>query len=257
MDLFDLGGRTALITGGAQGLGRMIAEGLLRAGASVTITSRKQDAVEQAAHEMSAIGSCTPFVADLSSAEAATEFARHYTDTVGRCDILVNNAGRSWGAPIESFPDKEWPRVITINVQVPFTLVRELLPLLSAAGRPDHPARVVNIGSVAGAKVGRQGAYSYTASKSAMHMLTRELAADLADRHITVNALVPGFFPTRMTAHIRDGDDVDPQILSQIPLHRFGSANDIAGAAIFLCSQAGSYVTGSELHIDGGLIGCG
>ena len=256
-DLFDLTGRRALVTGGAQGLGRMIAEGLLRAGASVAITSRKRNVVEDAADEMSALGPCMPLVANLSSPEAAVELIDQYKDAVGRCDILVNNAGKTWGGPLESFPDKAWPDIMTINVHVPFTLTRELLPLLRKAATPDNPARIVNIGSVAGAKVERLHAYSYSASKAAVHMLSRELAAELANDNITVNSLIPGYFPTKMTAHLREDDVIAPQALAHIPLHRFGRADDIAGAIIFLCSRAGSYVTGAQIPVDGGVLGCG
>lgn len=255
-DLFDLTGRVALVTGGAQGLGRMIAEGLLGAGATVVITSRKPEAVEAAAAEMAALGHCIPLVANLASADGAAQLAKDYSERVGRCHILINNAGKSWGAPLESFPDKAWSDVMTINVQVPFTLVRELLPLLRASGTPDNPSRVINVGSVAGSKIEGLSAYSYTASKAAVHMLTRDLAATLAGDNVTVNALVPGYFPTRMTAHMRDADGVNPEALEKIPLRRFGTATDIAGAAIFLCSRAGSYLTGCRLPVDGGILGC-
>lgn len=254
--LFDLSGKQALVTGGAQGMGRMIAEGLLRAGASVAITSRKAAAVEAAVAELSSIGPCTGYAADIASATAATELARRFGDAAGRCDIIVNNAGKTWGAPIDQFPDEAWPGVMAVNVQAPFTLVRELLPLLRASARADDPSRVVNIGSVAGVRVERLQAYSYTASKAAIHMLSRELAADLAADHITVNTIIPGYFPTRMTAHLRDEDTVKPEMLQHIPMRRFGRADDIAGATIFLCSRAGAYVTGAQLSVDGGLAGC-
>lgn len=256
-DLFDLTGRQALVTGGAQGLGRMIAEGLLRAGAAVAITSRNAGVAEAAASEMAALGQCTAYAADLSTPEAATDLARRFADDAQACHILVNNAGKTWGAPIEAFPDKAWPGVMAVNVQTPFTLVRELLPMLRAAGSPDDPARIINIGSVAGMKTERLGAYSYSASKAAIHMLTRDLAGDLAASHITVNAIVPGFFPTKMTAHMREDDQVAPDLLAHIPMRRLGRPEDIAGAVIFLCSRAGGYVTGTQIPIDGGLIGCG
>ena len=255
--LFGLHGTSALVTGGAQGLGRMIAEGLLRAGACVTITSRKREVCDRAASEMASIGRCVALAADLSTPQAAVEVARRYRETVGPCDILVNNAGKTWGAPIESFPDEAWPGVMAVNVQTPFTLVRELLPELKASGADGDPARVINIGSVAGIKPERLQAYSYAASKAAIHMLTRDLAGDLAQHNITVNAVIPGYFPTKMTAHMRDGDDVDPTLLAHIPLRRLGRAEDIAGLLVFLCSPAGSYVTGAQIPVDGGLVGCG
>ncbi|ALR21823.1 MULTISPECIES: SDR family oxidoreductase [Sphingobium] len=256
-DLFSLTGKKALVTGGAQGLGRMIAEGLLRAGASVAITSRKADVCEEAAREMAALGPCIPLPADLSTPEAAVDLVARYRDAMGECHILINNAGKTWGGSIDSFPDKAWPGVMAVNVQTPFTMIRELLPELGAAGTPGDPARVINIGSVAGMKTERLQAYSYTASKAAVHMMTRDLAGDLAERNITVNAVIPGFFPTKMTAHMRDEDNVDPTLLAHIPLRRLGTPEDIAGIVVFLCARAGAYVTGAQIPVDGGVVGCG
>ncbi|MES2172358.1 MAG: SDR family oxidoreductase [Pseudomonadota bacterium] len=256
-DLFSLAGKKAIVTGGAQGLGRMIAEGLLRAGATVAITSRKADICEAAASEMGALGSCIPLPADLSTPEAAVDLVARYRDAVGACHILVNNAGKTWGGEIDSFPDKAWPGVMAVNVQTPFTMVRELLPELGAAGTDGDPARIINIGSVAGMKTERLGAYSYAASKAAVHMMTRDLAGDLAARNITVNAVIPGFFPTKMTAHMRDEDSVDAGLLAHIPLGRLGKPDDIAGIVVFLCSRAGAYVTGAQIPVDGGVVGCG
>lgn len=256
-DLFSLAGKKALVTGGAQGLGRMIAEGLLRAGATVAITSRKADICEAAANEMGALGTCIPLPADLSTPEAAVDLVARYRDAVGACHILVNNAGKTWGGEIDSFPDKAWPGVMAVNVQTPFTMVRELLPELGAAGTDGDPARIINIGSVAGMKTERLSAYSYAASKAAVHMMTRDLAGDLAARNITVNAVIPGFFPTKMTAHMRDEDSVDAGLLAHIPLGRLGKPDDIAGIVVFLCSRAGAYVTGAQIPVDGGVVGCG
>lgn len=256
-DLFSLSGKSALVTGGAQGLGRMIAEGLLRAGADVAITSRNSETCEQAAGEMAALGRCTPLPADLSTPEAAVDLVARYRERIGPCHILVNNAGKTWGGPIDTFPDKAWPGVMAVNVQTPFTMVRELLPELTAAGTPDDPARVINIGSVAGIKTERLSAYSYAASKAAIHMLTRDLAGDLADRAITVNAVIPGFFPTKMTAHMRDEETVAPELLAHIPLQRLGRPDDIAGIVVFLCARSGAYITGAQIPVDGGVVGCG
>jgi NAD(P)-dependent dehydrogenase (short-subunit alcohol dehydrogenase family) len=255
--LFDLTGKSALVTGGAQGLGRMIAEGLLRAGATVAITSRKAQICDEAASEMAPLGRCIALPADLSTPEAAVDLVARYRDAVGSCHILVNNAGKTWGGAIDSFPDKAWPGVMAVNVQTPFTMVRELLPELVAAGTEDDPARVINIGSVAGIKTERLNAYSYAASKAAVHMMTRDLAGDLANRNITVNAVIPGFFPTKMTAHFRDEEKVDPGLIAHIPLRRLGRPDDIAGIVVFLCSRAGCYVTGAQIPVDGGVVGCG
>lgn len=256
--LFDLTGKKALVTGGAQGLGRMIAEGLLRAGAEVAITSRKADICEAAATEMSALGRCVALPADLSTTEAAGDLADRYRAAMGdELHVLVNNAGKTWGAPLDSFPDKAWPGVMMVNVQIPFTLARDLLPQLTAAGTVDDPSRIINIGSVAGAKTQRLSAYSYAASKAAVHMLTRDLAGDLANRNITVNAVLPGYFPTNMTAHMRDEETVDPALLGKIPMRRMGRPDEIAGIVVFLASRAGGYVTGAEIPVDGGIVGCG
>jgi NAD(P)-dependent dehydrogenase (short-subunit alcohol dehydrogenase family) len=256
-DLFDLSGKVALVTGGAQGLGRMIAEGLLKAGATVAITSRKEDVCNAAASEMASLGHCIPLPCDLSSPEAAVDLAARLRAACGdRLHILVNNAGKTWGGPIDDFPDKAWPGVMMVNVQAPFTLVRELLGALEAAGTADDPARVINIGSVAGLKTARLEAYSYSASKAAIHMLSRDLAGDLAARNINVNALVPGFFPTKMTAHLRDDDEVDPAVLAQIPMARLGRSDEIAGSVVFLSSRAAAYITGVALPVDGGIAGC-
>lgn len=255
-ELFSLQGKSALVTGGAQGLGRMIAEGLLRAGAQVAITSRQAEICKAAAKEMSDLGTCIPLPADLSTPEAAVDLVKRYRDEVGGCNILVNNAGKTWGGQIESFPDKAWPGVMAVNVQTPFTLVRELLPELVAAGDEDDPARVINIGSIAGVKPERLQAYSYAASKAAIHMLTRDLAGDLASHNITVNAVIPGYFPTKMTAHMRTEEAVDPKLIAHIPLKRLGRDDDIAGLVVFLCSRGGSYITGAQIPVDGGVLGC-
>ena len=256
--LFDLTGKHALVTGGARGLGRMIAEGLLAAGAAVTITSRKADAAEAAAASMQSLGPCTAFPADLSSPDGAVALANLYRQTHERLDILVNNAGKTWGAPIETFPDKAWAGVMAVNVQTPFRLIQEFLPELSASASASDPARIINIGSIAGKVVEPLNAYSYAASKAAVHHLSRILAMELASRHITVNAILPGFFPTDMTAHLRDEDDQPTGALKgRIPLQRFGLPEDIGGCVVFLAGRAGAYITGVELAVDGGISGCG
>jgi NAD(P)-dependent dehydrogenase (short-subunit alcohol dehydrogenase family) len=222
----------------------------------VYITSRKQDIGDQAAREMSERGQCIALVADLSTPEACTALAHEIKRSEQRLDVLVNNAGRTWGAPLESFPDKAWAAVMAVNVQGPFTLVRELLSLLKAAGSVQDPARVINVGSVAGAAVEPISAYSYAASKAAIHHLSKVLAAELAPDHITVNVIVPGYFPTQMTAHIRRDDKEAQKLISRVPLARLGRPDDVAGACIYLASRAGSYLTGGAIFLDGGAVGC-
>ena len=228
-----------------------------KAGAKVAITSRKADIVEQAAQDMRALGDCTPFVADLSTPEAAVDLVGRYRAHADGLDILINNAGKTWGEAIETFPDRAWPGVMAVNVQTPFKMVQELLPELTASGAGGDPARVINIGSVAGKVIEPLQAYSYSASKAAIHQLSRQLATDLAGRNITVNAILPGFFPTSMTAHLRDADGAPAGVLdNHIPLNRMGRPDDIAGLVVFLSSRAGSYVTGAEIPVDGGITGC-
>lgn len=251
--LFSLTGKVALVTGGAQGLGRMIAQGLIDAGASVYITSRKTDICEAAAAEMGK--SCHALPGDAGTPEGIADLVQRFRDRGERkLDILVNNAGRTWGAPIDSFPDKAWPGVMAVNVQAPFRIIQETLPELEAAGSAHDPARVINIGSIAGVAANTLNAYSYVASKAAIHQLSKQLACDLVDRHITVNVIQPGYFPTSMTAHLRDAPDPASEL--QIPMRRMGQPQDIAGAIVFLSSRAGAYVTGIELPVDGGILGC-
>lgn len=249
--LFSLEGKVALVTGGAQGLGRMIAQGLIDAGARVYITSRKADICEEAAATIGAVA----LPGDAGNPEGIADIAvRFRAAGESTLHILVNNAGRTWGAPIESFPDKAWPGVMAVNVQAPFRNLQEFLPELEKAGTAGDPARVINVGSIAGDMATDLNAYSYTASKAAIHQLSRQLAADLVGRNINVNVLVPGYFPTSMTAHLRD----DPQygLEKKVPMHRLGTPGDIAGAAVFLSSRASAYVTGIELPVDGGILGC-
>jgi len=254
--LFNVEGKIVLITGGAQGMGRMIAEGFLRAGAKVYFTSRKADISAQAQTQMSELGECVGLTANLNTPEAIVGLADQIRERETHLDVLINNAGKTWGAPLESFPDAAWADIMAVNVQGPFTLVRELLPLLKASATLDNPSRIINIGSLAGAFVERLSAYSYAASKAAIHHLSKELAAELGSQHITVNAVVPGYFPTKMTAHVRKQDDEMEKLLTRVPLQRMGEADDICGMCIFLSSRAGNYVTGSELFLDGGMGGC-
>lgn len=225
LDLFDLSGKNVLITGGSQGLGHMMAEGLLRAGARVTITSRRLEVAEAAARELRTHGECRGLEADVATAQGALALADQVKARGEPLHVLINNAGMAFGAPIDKFPDDAWAGLMEFNVQSPFTLVRELLPLLKASATPDDPARIINLGSLVGQIVQDRPTYSYSASKAAVHHLTRMLAAHLAAFNITVNALAPGFFSTRMTQKLPLAD-----MPAKIPLGRLGREDDVAGA---------------------------
>ena len=250
-DLFSIEGKTAVVTGGSRGIGLMIAQGFVEAGAKVYISSRKKEVCDEVAAELSRSGQCLSAPADLSTEAGAIELAAQVSRSEGRVDILVNNAGAAWGAPIPEYPDEGFDKVMNLNVKGIFHVTKHFLPLLEAAGTEEDPARVINIGSIDGIRVPILQNYAYSASKAGVHMLTRHLAHHLVDQHITVNAIAPGPFPSKMTKFMFDmGEDV---VASQVPLKRAGRPDDMDGAAIYLSSRAGSYLTGAVIPVDGGI----
>ncbi len=249
--LFGLRGKVALVTGGGQGVGRMIAAGLLSAGADVYIASRKLDVCQATADDLSRLGRCVALQADLSTEAGCVELAAAIREREAALHILVNNSGATWGAPLEQFPDRAWDRSLDLNVRAVFNLTRALMPELRAAATSDDPARVVNIGSIDGLHVPTLETYAYAASKAAVHHLTRMLAKRLAADNITVNAIAPGPFESQMMRATLDA--VGDKLAAAIPRKRIGCPDDLSGAAIFLASPAGSYVTGAVLPVDGGI----
>ena len=248
-ELFSLKGRSALITGGSRGIGRMIAEGFLRAGARVYISARKADACVATADELSVIGPCVSLPADVSTQGGVQQLVASYQQHERSLDILVNNAGAAWGAPYEEFPESGWDKVVDLNLKAPFFLTQALTPLLKKAAA-DHLAKVIHIASIDGVSVNPQETYSYAASKAGLIHLTRRMALKLAPERIAVSAIAPGAFASTMNKDARDRGD---EIAKRIPLGRIGTPEDMAGAAIFLASRAGDYVVGSTLIVDGGV----
>jgi NAD(P)-dependent dehydrogenase (short-subunit alcohol dehydrogenase family) len=254
--LFDISGKTAVVTGGSRGIGKMIAEGLVRAGARVVISSRKEDDLDAAAAELSALGECHAVRGDISTPGGAIALAGGVLERFEMLDVLVNNAGATWGAPLEEFPASGWDRVAHTNVEGVFHLTVALLPALRLAASAEEPARVINIGSIDGLRPPMMDNYSYSASKAAIHMLTRHLAKRLAPEHITVNAIAPGPFESKMTAFLLATPETRGVVEQTVPLGRIGSPDDIAGLTLFLASRAGSYMTGTVIPLDGGITGC-
>ena len=248
--LFDVSGKVVLVTGGSRGIGEMIARGFVDAGAKVYISSRKAEVGEALAKELSKIGSCTSLPADLSSEAECQRLAGEIAAREPHLDVLVNNAGATWGAPMNQYDEAAFERVLALNVKGVFHLTKFLRPLLEADATSDSPSRVINIGSIDGLHVPTLETYAYSASKAAVHQLTRHLAKVLAPK-VTVNAIAPGPFESKMMRATLEafGDS----IAQEAPMKRIGRPSDMAGAAIFLASPAASYITGVVLPVDGGI----
>lgn len=255
-ELFGLDGKTALVTGGATGIGRMIAEALVQAGAEVMIASRKGGDCEAVAAELNALeapGNAVGFAGDVSTEAGLSDLVAEVGRRTNKLHILVNNAGVTWGEPFETFPHAAWEKVMNVNVAALFTLTRDLVPLMEAASTESDPARIINLGSVMGTKPVADMAFSYAASKAAVHHLTEIFANDFSGRRITCNAFAPGPFKSRMTAFATGDEKKAAMMAETIPLGRLGEPADIAGATLYLCGRAGAYITGAILPIDGGM----
>jgi NAD(P)-dependent dehydrogenase (short-subunit alcohol dehydrogenase family) len=249
--LFDISGKIAVITGGSRGIGLMIARGFVEAGAKVYISSRDAKACADA---VAALGeNCIAFPHDLGRTEGVHKLAGEIKSREKTLDILINNAGAAWAEPFETYSEKGWDKLMNINLKATFTLSQALYPLLKAAGTAQDPARIVNIGSIDGLLAPSLETYAYSASKAAVHHLTRNMAKHLAKDNINVNAIAPGPFETKMLAPVLA---VSRKAMEAgVPRGRIGEDDDMIGAAIFYCSRASSYVTGTVLPVDGGISG--
>ncbi|HSV34614.1 MAG TPA: SDR family oxidoreductase [Ramlibacter sp.] len=248
-DLFSLQGRTALVTGGSRGIGRMIAAGFLAQGAKVYISSRKAAACEDTARELSALGTCIPLPADVSTVEGARALAAAYAAREPALDILVNNAGAAWGESFDTFPEKGWDKVMDLNLKSPFFLTQALYEPLRKGGQA-HPAKVINIASIDGVTVNPMETYSYAASKAGLIHLIKRMSLRLVKDNIVVSGIAPGAFASEMNRDARDHGD---EVARRIPAGRIGSDEDMAGVAIYLASRAGDYVVGETIVVDGGV----
>lgn len=252
-DLFNISGKIAVVTGGSSGIGLMIAKGFVEAGARVYIASRKAAVCAEVARELSKSGECIAIPADLSTEAGAKALGDVIKERETGVDILVNNAGATWGAPFEEFPESGWDKILSINVKGPFFLTRELMPLLKKAASKEDPSRIINVGSVDGFRTGGP-AFSYGASKAAIHQMTQNWASQFAGDQITVNCIAPGPFPSKMMAFMTENEENRKMLESHVPLGRIGRAEDAAGLAIFLSSRAGSFMTGNIIPLDGGVL---
>jgi NAD(P)-dependent dehydrogenase (short-subunit alcohol dehydrogenase family) len=251
--LFSMNEKICVITGGSRGLGAFMAQGFLEAGAKrVYITARKAQACVAAAEELSKFGECIALPGDASTPEGLKQLVQELNKRENHIDVLVNNAGTGWGAPFGQFPEQGWDKVMDINVKSPFFLTQALTPLLAKNAGQENTSAIINIGSIAGIVGNGLDNYSYAVSKTAIHQMTRVLATELATKHIRVNAIAPGRFYSKMTEFLSSDQAAFDEELETIPMRRWGKPNDIAGVAIMLASNAGAFITGQIIPVDGG-----
>ena len=250
-DYFGVDGKIVLITGGSRGIGEAIAAAFVEAGAKVYICSRSESACASAAARLAQKGFCVALPADLSTDAGRRQLAAELARREDKLDVLINNAGVIWAAPLAEYPEAGWDKVFDLNVKGLFFLIQALVPLLRKSGRHESPARIINIGSIDGFHVPKHETYAYSASKAALHHLSRHLADQLAPTHVTVNVIAPGMFPSKMMKGTLDKLG-EAKIVEKVPLRRLVNNVDMAAAAIYLASKASSYVTGAVLPVDGG-----
>ncbi|KAI8318652.1 rhamnolipids biosynthesis 3-oxoacyl-reductase [Martensiomyces pterosporus] len=254
--LFSVKDKVVVVTGGGSGIGLMISTGFVKNGAKVYITSRKAAVLEKAARELTAIGpgKCIPLPCDLQDLKQATKLAETIAELEPQgVDVLVNNSGANWAEDsIAKYPDSAWTKVLGLNLQRVFTLTQLLLPLLEKKATKQDPSSVINIGSIDGLRTTDLITPAYSASKAAVHHLTRVLAANMGGKNVTVNAVAPGPFESHMMAHTLKTQY--NKIVKGIPLGRIGNPRDMAAICILLASRGGSYVNGAVIPVDGGAI---
>lgn len=249
-DLFSLTGKVAIVTGGSQGIGLMISRGLVDAGAKVYVSSRRRDVCDTIAAELSEHGLCESLPGDVSTEQGVLQLAGDLAEREEMLHVLVNNAGTAWGAPLATYPDSAWDKVLATNVKGVFNLSRAVLPMLERSAGARDPGRIINVGSIDGFRVPALENYAYSASKAAVHQMTRVLAQQLGPRNVTVNAIAPGPFPSKMMATTLA--EVGDEWKAKCPLGRLGEPDDMAGIAVYLASRAAAFVTGQVIAVDGG-----
>lgn len=252
LDKFSLKGKSGIVTGGGTGLGKGMAAALVQAGATVLIVGRRKEILEKAARELGQFGGpVVPFSADLSKLGVIPKVVEKAIQELGKIDFLINNAGTTRRAPCEEYSEPDWDVVIQINLKGPFFLAQGVARTMIAA---KNPGSIVNVSSVIGF-IGGKNAPAYAASKAGINHVTKSMANSWAKYGIRVNAIAPGWFTTDLTEVVQKDKERNKEIISRIPLARWGNPAELGGAAVFLVSDASSYVTGSTIVVDGGLLG--
>lgn len=266
-ELFSVKNKVVIVTGGGRGIGYMIAKGFVLGGAKVYICSRDHKKCKDVEKELNDLvqkqspsnnGKCIAFSEGFDFTKdtfnTILRFKKLFSERESKLDVLVNNSGVLWAQPLASYSEKGWDRVITVNLKSVFFFIQQFLPLLEASAKPDSPSSIINVGSIVGVSASGLPLYAYDVSKGAVHHLTRKLASELAAKNITINAIAPGFVPSKMTSRIDDSGVSKEEVRRSIPLCRWGSEQDMAGVCLWLSSKSGSWITGAIVPVDGGYL---